>query len=339
MSGDGIKVRSATQTPVSGGTQGVVPGGASGPNAAARNRAAVEAQAMVGMAADAARRVGGDDGLTRSRTPPPPASGTPNPTAPQQTPPPADSPQPGLQVGGVEGFPEGAVKTPGGYVVVPEGKDSAWRIYGPNQSYGDEPLTRVWGDPHVNEKDGTRWDFTKDSNFQLPDGTIIRCDTTSETGASFSQRLDIIAGNDRVVIDGIHSGPKSTTKHQDGDQWMQQNSAALMNSHTFSMRSDGNNVDWFRSSQGKIEGKITGAVKNFDGKGSYTQILDNNPQSAQLDLKKSLGQNGAFGTGGLGFLGVDAESFIQQAMGAFNWLQQQEAAPAPVARPRPRLAR
>src|SRR5690606_19714641 len=69
------------------------------------------------------------------------------------------------------GWPQGSVQTAGGYTIVPEGKDAAWSVYAPGQKPGDKPNTRIWGDPHVDEKDGTRWDFTKNSDFVLPDGT------------------------------------------------------------------------------------------------------------------------------------------------------------------------
>src|SRR5688572_19066000 len=61
------------------------------------------------------------------------------------------------------GWPQGSVRTAGGYTIVPEGKDQAWKIYGPQQGPDDKPLSRVWGDPHVDEADGQRWDFTKSS--------------------------------------------------------------------------------------------------------------------------------------------------------------------------------
>jgi hypothetical protein len=110
----------------------------------------------------------------------------------------------GLETGPA-GWPPGSVKTAGGYVIVPEGKDCAWSVYGPDQCPGDKPLTRIWGDPHVSENDGDRWDFTKDSDFVLPDGTRIHCNTSSETGQSVSTGLTIVNGQDRVDITGLNS--------------------------------------------------------------------------------------------------------------------------------------
>lgn len=250
----------------------------------------------------------GDDFAPRPGSPPPPAATV--------TPPPASVPQPGLEVGGAPGFPADAVKTPGGYVIVPTGDDAAWEIYGPGQKPGETPLTRVWGDPHVNEKDGTRWDFTKDSNFMLPDGTVIRADTTSETGKSFTQGLSIIAGNDRVEITGINSNnPRTSAATKDGEAWMNQNAAVLQQGATFAMRSDGSNVDWFRATNGKLEGVITGSRENFDGKGSYDQIIGGNGQATgnQVEINDAIRRFGGQAAGGLGFLGADVESFIAQA--------------------------
>ena len=81
------------------------------------------------------------------------------------------------------GWPENSIQTAGGYTIVPEG-NASWKIFDKGAKPGDAAMTHVWGDPHVNEKDGTRWDFTKDSNFRLPDGTTIAVHTSSETGQS-----------------------------------------------------------------------------------------------------------------------------------------------------------
>ncbi|HEY1098168.1 MAG TPA: DUF1521 domain-containing protein, partial [Myxococcota bacterium] len=188
--------------------------------------------------------------------------------------PPSNTTSGSLQVGNVPGFPANAIRTQGGYTVVPEGKDQAWKIYGPGQQFGDEALTRVWGDPHVNEKDGTRWDFTQDSSFMLPDGTRIWADTTSQTGQSVTQGLTIVSGNDRVDVTGVNTGEPKVTAAKDGQAWLSQNAATINAGSTFSLQSDGNNVDWFRSTNGKLDGLITGARGNVDGQGTYDQIID-----------------------------------------------------------------
>lgn len=156
-----------------------------------------------------------------------------------------------------EGWPQGAVRTAGGYTIVPEGKDAAWSVYGPGAKPGDPAMTRIWGDPHVNEKDGTRWDFTKNSNFRLPDGTNIAVTTTSQTGQSVSSALDITNGADRVQVSGIdRNRPVTGAVTHDGYQAR----AALSNStDTFHLGGDANNQRWFLERDGKMQGEVTGA--------------------------------------------------------------------------------
>lgn len=160
---------------------------------------------------------------------------------------------------------DGSVTTAGGYKIQPEGKDSAFKIFGPD---GKE-LTRVWGDPHVQEGDGTKWDFTKDSNFVLPDGTRIGVDTTSQSGKSVTQALDIANGNDRVQISGINSkSPTTGEVTRDGlAGWQAANGAGR---DTFSLRHDASGQDWVKyDPSGKLGGVVTGAKFEDD---EYKQI-------------------------------------------------------------------
>jgi hypothetical protein len=249
-------------------------------------------------------------------------------------PPPQAQPQGGLQVGGVEGFPANAVRTAGGYTIVPEGKDQAWKIYGPGQQFGDDALTRVWGDPHVNEKDGTRWDFTKDSNFTLPDGTTIRCDTTSEVGQSVTKGLTILSGNDRVEVAGVNTNKPTVTATKDAQEYFAKNAETLASGHTFALQHDGKDVNWFRSTNGKLDGLVTGARSNVDGKGSYDQIIDskaaprdpfapnaNNPDAnAKVDVKQALALFGLMALGGMGFLGGNVDRFFGRVQDALSSL-------------------
>lgn len=157
------------------------------------------------------------------------------------------------------GWPEGSVKTAGGYTVVPEGNTN-WSVYAPGQKIGDKPHTRVWGDPHVTEKDGTRWDFTKNSDFVLPDGTRINCQTTSETGQSVSKGLTIANGADKVQIDGINTGKPSTGPvTQDGYEWRAQHLASNPNRDSYHLGGSGDNVKWFKETKGVNHGEVTGA--------------------------------------------------------------------------------
>lgn len=94
------------------------------------------------------------------------------------------------------------VTTPGGYTVEPMGKFE-WKITGP-----DGKSTRIWGDPHVAESDGGKWDFKRNSTFMLPDGTRINV-TTKPWGngkMTVTSGLEIISGNDRVLVSDIDQG-------------------------------------------------------------------------------------------------------------------------------------
>ena len=173
------------------------------------------------------------------------------------------------------GFPTGSVRTAGGYTIVPEGKSAAWKIFGPGQKATDTANTRVWGDPHVNEKDGTRWDFTKNSDFVLPDGTRINCQTTSEKGRSVSQGLTIANGADKVNITGLNgSKPATGEVTNDGYQWRAQHLASNPTRDTFRLGGDKDNVKWFKEGKGLITGahydsKTQTYQQKTDGKQRY----------------------------------------------------------------------
>jgi hypothetical protein len=181
-----------------------------------------------------------------------------------------------------EGWPAGSVKTAGGYTIVPEGNTN-WSIYAPGQKHGEKAHTRVWGDPHVDEKDGTRWDFTKNSDFVLPDGTRINCQTSSETGQSVSTGLTITNGADRVDITGINGGkPVTGDIKMDGYEWRAQHIGSNPNRDTFRLGGDKDNVQWFKETGGQDQGLITGA--RYDGKTNrYEQVVDGGKKFAVDD--------------------------------------------------------
>lgn len=172
------------------------------------------------------------------------------------------------------GWPAGTVTTAGGYRIVPEGKDAAWGIFAPGQQPGEKAHTRIWGDPHVDEKDGTRWDFTKNSDFVLPDGTRINAETTAETGQSVSAALNITNGADRVRIDGIAQNRPTTGQiTNDGYEWRAQHLASNPARDSFHLGGDQTNVHWTRERNGQIDGVITGA--HYDAaKNGYEQKVD-----------------------------------------------------------------
>ena len=93
------------------------------------------------------------------------------------------------------------VTTPGGYKIESTGQFE-WKITGP-----DGKETKVWGDPHVAEGDGGKWDFKRNSTFVLGDGTKINVNTTPYgNGNTVTSNLEIISGNDRVTVSGIDKG-------------------------------------------------------------------------------------------------------------------------------------
>lgn len=174
-----------------------------------------------------------------------------------------------------EGWPENSFRTAGGYTVVFDGTRQSMKVYGPNQKPGDKPLTNVWGDPHVHEGDGTKWDFTKDGDMILPDGTMIAMDTTSQTGQSFLDNVTIVNGNDRVKVSGIrHDRPSAGFITGDGYHWRANHVASKAGTDysTFVMGSrPGENVTFNLFVGGVDQGEITGA--KYDGT-KYVQKTD-----------------------------------------------------------------
>jgi hypothetical protein len=99
----------------------------------------------------------------------------------------------------------GTITTPGGYKIEATGQFD-WKITGP-----DGKETKVWGDPHVAEGDGGKWDFKRDSTFVLGDGTRINASTVPfGKDATVTGSLEIISGNDRVQVTDIDKGKGKT---------------------------------------------------------------------------------------------------------------------------------
>jgi hypothetical protein len=104
----------------------------------------------------------------------------------------------------------GAITTAGGYKIEPT-STFEWKITGPDGSN-----TRVWGDPHVEtngKTGGEKFDFKKDTTFVLPDGTKINVKCTPWSGnpnVTVTQSLEIIQGNDKVMVTDIDKGKGKT---------------------------------------------------------------------------------------------------------------------------------
>ena len=106
------------------------------------------------------------------------------------------------------------VRTPDGYVVKAEGKEQAWSITGP-----DGKTTRIWGDPHVVERDGDRWDFKERGSFMFGANKITAETVPAGNGQTLSYRLTVYSGNERVTVGGINTNkPVIVAVGQDGKQ-------------------------------------------------------------------------------------------------------------------------
>ena len=166
-----------------------------------------------------------------------------------------------------------AVTTAGGYTIVAEGKSAGWAVYGPGQKPGDTPLTRIWGDPHVQINGQQAFDFTRDSDFILPDGTLIHVDTTSETGKSVTKGLTIVNGADRVELTGIHKNrPQLGQVTRDGYEWRAEH-VGTKSLDTYRMGGTEEDISFFKEVDGVEHGEVTGSY--FDHTTNrYEQVID-----------------------------------------------------------------
>jgi hypothetical protein len=106
------------------------------------------------------------------------------------------------------------VRSLDGYIVRAEGKDEAWTITGP-----DGKTTRIWGDPHVTESDGNRWDFKERGTFVFGNNKATIEVVPDKKGETLSSRLTLYSGDQRVTISGIDGNkPTITAVSQDGKQ-------------------------------------------------------------------------------------------------------------------------
>jgi len=216
---------------------------------------------------------------------------------PRDFPQPAPVPRPNIDASGAPagkgleknpaGWPEGSVRTAGGYTVVPEGGTN-WSVYNPGAKPGDKPDTRVWGDPHVTEKDGGRWDFTKSSDFVLPDGTRIAAQTSSEKGQSVTTGLDITNGADHVSITGVDGKPKTSEVQHDGYEWRAQHLAENPGRDTYKLGGDGD--DWFLVRNGQNQGEVTGAHLDKTT-GRYEQETNGKAYTVDPNLRPPFGSD------------------------------------------------
>ena len=173
----------------------------------------------------------------------------------------------------------GKITTPGGYEIEPLGKFE-WKITGP-----DGKSTRIWGDPHVAEGDGGKWDFKRDSTFMLPDGTRINVTTKpyGNNGMTVTGELEIINGNDRVLVTDIDKG-KGNIGQVTADGFQHVNSFGGNDVFVMGNESD----DW--SFQGR---EIVGSNNGGESFKLGDQLAAGtnpgiNPQSSLMDFLKEL---------------------------------------------------
>lgn len=150
------------------------------------------------------------------------------------SPPPGTGTEPGKGAGGEPGVvepgpatPEGAqasdlqaavddtgkvsVLTDDGYTICCTGKQEEWTITGP-----DGKVTRIWGDPHVQESDNDRWDFFERSSFVFGENKITVETVPIADGVSVTGRITIYNGSERVTISDIDKNqPKLTSVSDD----------------------------------------------------------------------------------------------------------------------------
>ncbi len=84
--------------------------------------------------------------------------------------------------------------TPGGWKVIQQG--STVKLISP-----DGKTTKIWGDPHVKEADGSKWQWkTKNATFVLPDGTKITMNATGPGGVVTGLDIYTAGHGDHVHI-------------------------------------------------------------------------------------------------------------------------------------------
>lgn len=95
---------------------------------------------------------------------------------------------------------QNVVVTDDGYKLLFEGKDEAFKIINPD---GSE--SRIWGDPHVTESDGTaQWDFMEQATFVFGKNKLTVEVVPYTNAAMLAKQVSIYNGEQRVTIDDIN---------------------------------------------------------------------------------------------------------------------------------------
>lgn len=137
-----------------------------------------------------------------------------------------------------------SVRTLDGFLVRAEGKDEAWTITGP-----DGKTTRIWGDPHVKESDGNKWDFLNRSTFQFGNNKATVEVVPAGNGTTLTSRITIYSGSERVTIDGIDKNkPNVVAVSSDGKQ----HDDSLADGITYKRSATGTGEAWTSNLTGKV---------------------------------------------------------------------------------------
>jgi hypothetical protein len=136
------------------------------------------------------------------------------------------------------------VRTLDGFTLRAEGRDQAWSITGP-----DGKTTRIWGDPHVSESDGDKWDFLNRSTFMFGKNKATIEVVPAGNGQTLSARLTIYSDHERVTIDGIDKNqPTVVAASSDGLQ----HDASLADGDVYKRTVTANGEAWVSATTGKV---------------------------------------------------------------------------------------
>jgi hypothetical protein len=128
------------------------------------------------------------------------------------------------------------VRTRDGYTVRAEGREQAWTITAP-----DGKATRIYGDPHVKESDGDRWDFKRRGSFAFGANKVTVETVPIKNGNTVSSRITIYSGSERVTIGGLDKN-RPTILALAGDG--RQHDDALSDGDVFTRGSTKNGESW-----------------------------------------------------------------------------------------------
>ncbi|OVE80149.1 hypothetical protein BVY02_01260 [bacterium J17] len=131
---------------------------------------------------------------------------------------------------------QAVVTTKDNFKVKFSGKLQEWTITNP-----EGKTTRIWGDPHVEESDGDKWDFREDSTFIFGDNKVtVETSAPTWNGNTFTAKVSIYSGGERFTITNIESdNPTLESWKLDG----RKHDAMLADGNVYSLMADGSGWD------------------------------------------------------------------------------------------------